>query len=349
MTAPVLPPDTPIVGASRVQPQWWRWFRDVNDSVAANASAVVDAQATRVADVVLTAGNNTVAHGLGSTPTTWWAGRPRGAFVTTGDAVMYPEITPPRSSSTSIVPSGAPRNSVHTMTFTPSDGTVLIACIGFEFGSGQVSSISQTGVTWTRLEGPVNGGSSNSGDLYIGQVSNGASPIITVTYSVNVFLADVLLVVEVPELISTTPTATEKFVCPNTTFPNRHFDSSQQMTTPPVPNAGDLVFTCLVGESRTMPLLGTDWQCLAAGEAPSAAYSSAIIMAKVAQHAEHQKYAALPSAVTANWCVMQACLPTNLAALSGSSIPHGLREVSVDDTNLTVESISNVTVDLFFK
>jgi hypothetical protein len=90
------------------------------------------------------------------------------------------------------------------------------------------------------------------------------------------------------------------------------------------------------------------WDCVAACFAFGTAYADTVMFSKVAQQAEHQPFRSVANLFSADVVVYQACFPSNLSQ-SGGTIPHGLREVSLDATNLTVESIGDVTVDLYFK
>lgn len=352
MTSPVLPPDIPIVGPNRVQPQWWRWFRDVDDSIKANAASIVDldaalgnATATRVADVVLTAGSNVVAHGLGSVPTSWWAARPRGTFPTlTG---TYPDITPPRASASQA--NAVASTATHTMQFTPADGAIMVAIPAVNSSSSTISAMTQTGVTWSVIDATSYTVNSNRPQLWVGQCSSGASASVDVTYTGGTGTNTTMLtVVEVPEITSITPTAYDSYVFPSVSFPGvRPYDTAQQCSTPPVPNAGDLVITAVYCDSIHMPQ-SAGWPCVAANFAFGSAYLDTMMFAKVAQEAEHQPFRAVSHTFSNVIVVYQVCFPTSLSP-SGGSIPHGLREVSLDATNLTVDSIGDVTVDLYFK
>lgn len=352
MTSPVLPPDIPIVGTNRVQPQWWRWFRDVNDTIEANAAAIVDldaalgdATAKRVADVVLTAGSNVVAHGLGSVPTSWWAARPRGAFPTlTG---TYPNITPPRASASQA--NATSYTASHTMQFTPADGAILVAVPSINGSSSTISALTQTGVTWSVLDATSYTINNNRPQLWVGQCSSGASTSVGVAYTGGSGSNTTsLTVVEIPEITSTTPTANSSYKFPTVSFPGvRQYDTSTQFGTPPVPSAGDIVLTIAHADTTHLPV-SPGWDCVAACFAFGTAYTDTSIFAKVAQQAEHQPFRAVSNLFSDNVVVYQACFPSNLSP-SGGAIPHGLREVSLDATNLTVDSIGDVTVDLYFK
>lgn len=353
MTSPVLPPDIPIVGPNRVQPQWWRWFRDVNDSVSANSAAIVDleaalgdATATRVADVVLTAGSNVVAHGLGVTPTSWWAARPRGAFPTLAGGV-YPNITPPRASASQA--NATSYTASHTMQFTPADGAILVAVPSVNGSSSTISALTQTGVTWSVIDATSYTINSNSPQLWVGQCSSGASASVGITYTGGAGSNTTsLTVAEIPEITSTTPTAYDSYKFPSVSFPGvRPYDTAQQCATPPVPSAGDIVITAVHCDSTHMPQ-SAGWPCVSANFAFGSANLDTMMFARVAQEAEHQPFRAISYTWTDVIVVYQACFPTSLSP-SGGTIPHGLREVSLDATNLTVDSIGAVTVDLYFK
>lgn len=353
MASPVLPPDTAIVGASKVQPQWWRWFRDVNDSVSANASSIVtlgdaigDAQATRVADVALTAGSNVVAHGFGSVPTTWWPGRPRGAFPSGGGSGIYPETKPDNVSSFFITTASNP--SPHTMTYTPTSGRYLIGLFGRSASGVTITSIAQTGVTWilaSRITGTY------VTEVWIGEVTAASSSAMSITYGLTSAALGWHLIAEYSDISSATPTASANRDGNALSVANRiSVDSERTFSTPPVANAGDLVL--FIDNSSNFPVVAPGWLCNASGGFGTSSSSIRIGMfyGKTAQVNEHVRFSGYrPYNFTIGQMHM-LCMPTNLAVVgAGGETPHGLREVSIDDTNLTVESISNVTVDLFFK
>ena len=352
MVSPVLPPDVPIVGPSKVQPQWWRWFRDANDAIAANEAGIIgleadvaDARATKLADVVLAPGNNVVAHGFGSTPSTWWAGRPRGAFPTLNG--LYPSITPPRASASQV--NSVSSTATHTLQFTPDVGAKLVAVASFENSSLTGMSFLQAGVTWSKIAGPLNSGAGDLSEMWVGTVGSAPSTSVAVTYTGGSTGAVAsLTVAEIPEITSATPTASDAYAFPIVSFPGvRPYDTSQQCSTPPVPNAGDIVVTAVLSSSTFSPL-ATGWDCIAANFTFGTAYDDIVMFARVAQEAEHQPFRAIGHTFSDDIVVYQACFPTSLSP-SGGAIPHGLREVSIDETNITIESIGNVTVDLFFK
>lgn len=349
MVAPVLPPDVPIVGSSKVQPSWWRWFREVNAGINDVTDLIAASQATVLADVALTAGANTIAHGLGATPSTWWAARPRGAFTTASSAVgEYPHISPDKSSASQVTASSLV--AVHTMQFTPDEGSHLVAVMGIESMTGSIASVSQAGVSWTRLAGPLDGGSSNISELWIGEVGPSPSPVITL--GVGGFSSSAVTsvtIAQLSEISSTTPTAIETYKRPDQNFPNRHVDSSVNFATPPVPNAGDIVITVVHANAIDMPAFA-GWECIAACRTSSTAYGDTIILARVAQSAVHQAYRGIGDSFSSSYAMYQACMPSTLAKDNVSlMVPHGLREVSLDATNLVVDSISDVTVDFLFR
>jgi hypothetical protein len=75
------------------------------------------------------------------------------------------------------------------------------------------------------------------------------------------------------------------------------------------------------------------------------------MFAKVAQQAEHQPFRSVANLFSADAVVYQACFPSNLSAVSGGggTTPHGFREVSSDNTNLVIDSVSDVTIDLIVR
>ena len=351
MTEPLLPPNTPIAGAEPMQPSWWRWLRQFKDDLAADIAAagggghdptVLD-DGVAVTGQSLVAGSNTIAHGLGRVPIGWFPTNITGAFpASTG---QYPNIAPPRSSASFGTASGSSLGL--TMQFTPADATTLVALVGYESSSGtSITSLTQTGVSWSKIIGPYDGGASNWHDIWIGTVASGASASVTIAFAGPTTTANTTMTVaEIAEVSSTTPTASDSFRY-TTSFPNRHFDTSQQFGTPPVPNAGDVVLTFFHGGFDTSPA-SAGWQAIAACDATNSAYGDTVMWARVAQESSHQPFLGLVTdSVSSTRAVHQVCLPTSLEAFAVTN-GHGLRFVSSDSTNLVLNSLSAVEVDLW--
>lgn len=325
-------------------------IRYLEDQLRRGGSSGVSGNIVRIPDVSLVAGNNTVYHGLGRKPVTWWTAAPEGAFPTSGaggGASIYPNITPPQASASQA--SASSYTATYTMQFTPVVGATLVALAVFENASLTGMSFSQTGVTWTKVAGPVSHGSSDSSELWVGSVDSAPSTSVAVTYTGGgTGAVGSLTVVEIPEITSTTPTASDSYAFPSVSFPGvRPYDTTQQCTTPPVPNAGDIVITAVNCASAYAPM-SAGWDCVAANLTVGTAYDDVAIFAKVAQEAEHQPFRALPHTYAQDIAVFQACFPTNLTALSAGAVtvPHGFREVASDASTLTINSIGACTVDI---
>jgi len=217
-----------------------------------------------------------------------------------------------------------------------------VAVLGIESGSAVISSISQTGVTWSKLLGPIS--AYDRPEMWIGVVGSGASTSMTVTYGSSYFYPSVVLI-ELPEIASATPTASEVVGLTTTDY---YYDSDEQFTTPPVPNAGDIVVAAVVATSLDgMPVLG-NWDPRGGIKTSVGSAGCVAMWTRVAQEAEHQNIRCLPTTTIRERTMYQVCFPSSLVQ-AGGSIPHGLRETAIDDTNVTIDSIGAVTVDLYFK
>jgi hypothetical protein len=361
MVSPVLPPNIPIVGASAMSPSWWRWFRDLQAAVASSETDV--ASLTSLAalgpgvllrDKVLTTGNNVIAHGAPSTPVGWFAMRPRGAFVSSGgggQAIYLPHKATRQHYRRGSV--GSSR--VLTLNFTPADGAVLLMST-YTWENNTLSypgigSIAQTGVTWTKVnEATYNPTYYYALELWVGVVSAGASTTITITSNGSVDFGDYMKnhVVEFTDLTGTVITSAAGTAFGVAGTGSTQIDSDAILTTPSA-SAGDVCF-CALGITASYPPVGSTngWNGLSGAFGNSSSDNSVYAFSRVAQHDE-----AYPLLVNRSGeddlNLIYAVMEANTLSVSGSSvtIPHGLREVSVDATNLTLESVSDVTVDLW--
>lgn len=304
-----------------------------------------------IRDLALSAGDNSILHRLGRRPRMWVPSRIRGAFASAsagGGSVLYKDITPPRIHIEDNTNGGGSPDLAITMGFTPADGSTLIALIVCEDSSKSISSIAQTGVTWANVSGPVGSAVNHAAEMWIGHTIASAGTGITITFNANILSVTQVGVViaEIPEI-----TGTAGIDAASAESQDRIVDLSTILSGSPVPNsAGDIVVVGITHNLTTSnrPIVGHGWRCIGAHQF-SGDQETLALYAKVAQETEEQAFRGY-TADLADRTYQSAAFATNLAAVGGGgsvTIPHGLREVSADNTALVLNSISDVTIDLW--
>ena len=372
MVTPVLPPDVPIVGSSKVQPSWWRWFREVNaglNGVSAGLNDVADliaaSQATVLSDVALTAGENIIAHGLGATPSTWWAARPRGAFKDV--SVSSSIYLPPRP--TRIVASGSLSSSAISQTIPissqPEVGNhIMLQVMTEDNGTvgtyNSIASVSGSGVTWSFIGRIVYNPSSSimyATELWIGEVTSAPISVITYTYS-GTFGSSYYwsaLAVEVKGASGVVSSiATGDLNSPRSGYPVTIFEdttTTRSIFETPTPAPGQLLY-CVLTDYATNAVHGATngWDCLGITKKGT----GVSVMGAYLRRAQYgEPYPLIMDRSSGiDFQAVYAVLETTDSPVSSSNsieIPHGLREVSLNDTNLVIYSLSEVTVDFLFR
>lgn len=334
-----------------MSPDWWRWFRELQSNLSGLDTLSAISPGTLLQSQALVVGNNTIAHGLGRAPTGWIAMRPVGAFTSSGGGggSIYPSISPPRRYGGAVQLS-ASDSAPYTLSFTPADGATLIALVVHEFASRYVTSIAQTGVTWARVNSQSFGTATANmmAELWIGHTISSAGTGLTVTFDSTATADTCIIVAEIPEINATSARnwdEAEYSIGTNTKW----FDS-QDLITEPVPNAGDICIaafaTAFNGSARDLPMCN-DWRMIGI-QGVTADAEGGVLFCKVAQEAEAQPFLGLHED-SGGYLFVRANFASSLSPIASSSItiPHGVREVSSDATNIVVESVSAVAMDFW--
>jgi hypothetical protein len=377
MVAPVLPPDVPIIGSSKVQPSWWRWFREVNAGLNDVTDLIAASQATVLPDVALTAGENTIAHGLGATPSTWWAARPRGAFnkrlrPVPGLSGSYWDTASAgnTSFSFSMVDPSASSKIVSDMSLMKD---TIIMIIGGFCGSPVdnimfVNSISQDGVSWSKVGrvGPdalLNSNDNAAIELWVGNLTGIPSENCSFSYVQS--LSDFNVRVAWASFSGLTGAVRESSLgfarIPDGDVICSENFTSDFFTLPlvfnyqaPVPHVNDFMITAFGSAGIDSYVIDSNgWSV----ESSSFRYNTrppVTLYSKSAYEEDNSQFSFKGSIFRYDdiydYYMIQACFPVDESTASVESvIPSGIREISLNDTNLVVDSLSDVTVDFLFR
>lgn len=327
-------------------------IRSLNDRLTRLEQGVAGARI--IENVALTAGENTIRHGLGRKPSSWWAAAPNGAFPSAGGGgggggAFYPEPRATNVSSFEVTPPGS-NPLVQTMTFTPTTGRYLVGVFARSSSAQQITSVTQTGVTWTfvaRLNPII------STEVYVGQVTGSASSSISLNYTSTNTSRAWHCVAEFSEITSATPTASAAVANRTLSTLRRSIvDSEAIFTTPPVAAAGDLVL--FIQDDRSEPAIGSGWDCKAVGGqySVSGLPDAITIHGRMAPEAKHIRFSGYREDSSTFGNLFMLALPTNISAIGGGSavtVPHGFREVSSDNENIVIDSVGDVTIDLIVR
>lgn len=349
--APVQPQQVPLIFGKQdlISMDWWRWLRDLGvaagtaDSLSALAAI---ANGTLLTEQSLVVGNNTIAHGLSGTPSGWFATRLEGAFASSGGggASFYPNISTPKLS----YDDGAGSRSTDTLTLssTPADGSTLILVWSALNTTPVTSTVTQTGVTWAKVDGIS---STDQLEIWIGHTIASAGTAVNVNYTGSHSVETALSVMEIPEISATAARDSVAVALSSRVQVVSDAGYSYSGWTPPQASAGDIMITAVQSgaDTSTTPGPNNGWE-LNAYSRDNLNDATHVALTKVAQEDGPAVFRSM-SNVSSTRRVVQATFASSLSAFSFQSItiPHGLRQVSVDGTNLVLSSVSAVEADLW--
>lgn len=351
--SPPPPQNVAVAGSSSMTPDWWRWIRELKDSVVSVEDLSALGDGTLIQNQSLVVGNNTIAHGLGRSPNGWVAMRPVGAFGTSGGGggTVYPFIPKYFTSYASDNPGVATTELSFTLGRTPVEGSVIVAAIFRDTTEAlsDIGSISQTGVTWSEAVAVPGNPSALSLMLWTGLVSSGASASGTINFNDSNTAESAAVFVEFEQASSATPTGGASAY--KTGGSIEGFDSSDYLTEPDA-TAGDIVVKAMQiatvsSNASYNAFAGSHFQTVGALSCPGA-LSEVVMWAGVAQ--DDQKYPLCGLIDTlSNSSFYSIVLSSDIGGVSSAAvtIPHGVREVSSDATNIVVDSVSAVAMDFW--
>jgi hypothetical protein len=346
-----------------------RYLNDRIDRLEGASGGIGDAKV--IENVSLVTGNNTIKHGLGRKPSSWWVASPRGAFPSGGGGGGGGSIyLPPKPTRIVASATANPSSSVTSFSLSiasqPTVGNYILLQVAVEDDGTvgtypTIGSVSGSGVTWTFVGKVVYQPSSSilyATELWIGQVTSTPITSITVTFA-SAFGSSYYwsgMVTEVPGINGTVSAiATGDLNSIRSGYSILYFadtTTTRSVLVEPTPAVGQILYCLMTDYGTNLTFGGSNgWDMI--GNSPKGTGSPTMFAhIKRAQYAEpHPLIVSRTS--TVDFQTIYVVLDSDDAAISsgGSSgdTPHGFREISTSATDLVIESLSDVTADIIVR
>lgn len=331
-------------------------IRYLEDQLRKGGSSGSSGTITRIADVSLVAGNNTIYHGLGRKPQTWWVAAPEGAFPTSGGSTIYLPAKPPSLMTLyKSNPTGSTTGLGLTVTNQPTVGNHAILNIGVRCATTgtypNITSVTSTGMTWALVARQVYNPSSYSAtEVWLGSVDSTPSGGVTVTFS-GTHAGSYYAAATISEMqdLDGTVIATASGDSYTHAFSSVYKEilHSDNVLTTPSASAGNVVYSSLNVLNNTAPVGATNgWDVVDELQGLS---SSNLRLAGFQHTAIRDGVHPLimNNMANNNWLLVYAVLGATVGTVAtGGSTPHGFREVSSDASTLVINSIGACTADI---